>query len=262
MIQQDKTRLPLPKSLEKGKDKPTDIEKKRAEVIALGKFPKGSGKYSDAYKRADIKKALQAIYYKKCCYCETKIRQPDVEHFRPKSTYHWLAYSWDNLLLACPDCNRSYKNARFDIAGKQVHYQKGDLSDIHILASSKRYLDEQALLLHPELDNPEEHLCYDEFGKIYAMKGSKRGEATIEICGLDAEYLEEARKELVEMFEKKIENEIIENINDKIALSKAIKTVINGFKQETEDPRSIFLGFRRHLIKAGLLKKIITQKLP
>ena len=71
-----------------------------------------------------------AYFYGKCAYCESRIaeNQPgDIEHFRPKNAvkdinnqnveinrghgnephpgYYWLAYSWQNLLPACRDCN-------------------------------------------------------------------------------------------------------------------------------------------------------------
>lgn len=45
----------------------------------------------------------------KCCYCEQKIpkegHQKAVEHFKPKSIFKYFINDWDNLLLACPQCN-------------------------------------------------------------------------------------------------------------------------------------------------------------
>lgn len=65
----------------------------------------------------------------KCCYCEFKVRRSynDVEHYRPKARadrrpgcnlthgYWWLAFTWENLLFACPSCNRSSKNDNFPV---------------------------------------------------------------------------------------------------------------------------------------------------
>jgi len=76
----------------------------------------------------------------KCCYCEHKIKKGfhDVEHYRPKARadrspgcpethgYWWLAYSWSNLLFACPACNRSGKNDRFPIAVGGTPLRPGD----------------------------------------------------------------------------------------------------------------------------------------
>jgi hypothetical protein len=56
----------------------------------------------------------------KCAYCEGKashVAHGDVEHFRPKATYWWLAYCWDNYVYACQICNQSYKGENFPIAG-------------------------------------------------------------------------------------------------------------------------------------------------
>ena len=41
-----------------------------------------------------------------CAYCENRCRG-EVDHFRPKSRYPNLVYSWDNWLFACHDCNHA-----------------------------------------------------------------------------------------------------------------------------------------------------------
>src|ERR1700754_580527 len=50
--------------------------------------------YNDRYKLADIKAILEKIYHGKCAFCEQKVEQKHVEHYRPKKTYYWLAFSW------------------------------------------------------------------------------------------------------------------------------------------------------------------------
>lgn len=55
----------------------------------------------------------------KCAYCESAtsaVAHGDVEHFRPKSGYWWLAYCYDNFLYSCQLCNQTYKKAGFRIA--------------------------------------------------------------------------------------------------------------------------------------------------
>ncbi|MBI1786101.1 MAG: hypothetical protein HYR60_00930, partial [Acidobacteria bacterium] len=42
----------------------------------------------------------------------------DVEHFRPKSVYWWLAYCYDNHLYACQICNQVFKKDRFPVRRK------------------------------------------------------------------------------------------------------------------------------------------------
>lgn len=42
---------------------------------------------------------------KKCCYCKKELYERpynDTEHYRPKGHYWWLAWTWENLLFACP----------------------------------------------------------------------------------------------------------------------------------------------------------------
>ncbi len=77
---------------------------------------------------------LRKAQHCKCCYCEIFIqeRYNDVEHYRPKTTakrkpgsaktygYWWLAWTWQNLLFACPGCNRSEKNDQFPLAAGSV----------------------------------------------------------------------------------------------------------------------------------------------
>ncbi|HKV10440.1 MAG TPA: hypothetical protein VJ725_20025 [Thermoanaerobaculia bacterium] len=56
----------------------------------------------------------------KCAYCEaptTTVAHGDVEHFRPKSRYWWLAYCYDNYLFSCQICNQQYKKDEFPMTG-------------------------------------------------------------------------------------------------------------------------------------------------
>ena len=54
----------------------------------------------------------------KCAYCESPtdtVAHGDVEHFRPKSKYWWLAYCYDNYVYACQICNQVHKGDKFPI---------------------------------------------------------------------------------------------------------------------------------------------------
>lgn len=56
----------------------------------------------------------------KCAYCEADtqvVAYGDVEHFRPKSRYWWLAYCYDNYLYVCQICNSQFKKDHFPISG-------------------------------------------------------------------------------------------------------------------------------------------------
>ena len=62
------------------------------------------------------KEQLKAETHDKCAYCEapTKVvAHGDVEHYRPKSEYWWLAYCYDNYLFSCRERQRSVKRKQY-----------------------------------------------------------------------------------------------------------------------------------------------------
>ena len=66
------------------------------------------------------KAQLKAESAGKCGYCEGKadhVAHGDVEHFRPKSIYWWLAYCYDNYVYSCQICNQTFKVAHFPTQG-------------------------------------------------------------------------------------------------------------------------------------------------
>lgn len=152
----------------------------------------------------------------KCCYCEQKIRlrYNDVEHYRPKGRaergpgcshthgYWWLAYSWENLLFACPSCNRSSKSSRFPLAPGSVSLR----------AEEGAPGAESPLLIDPgSNENPVQHIEFvweaDTIGgPLYwwarPRNGSPLGAMTIDICGLNDPELRELRNDHVETIVK------------------------------------------------------------
>lgn len=93
----------------------------------------------------ELKQALFSESHGKCVYCEQKLRSPtliQVDHFRPirnatgshghrsDQNYFWLAYEWENMFAACPQCNM-YKGAKFPIAGNPAPpHTRDDLDSI------------------------------------------------------------------------------------------------------------------------------------
>ena len=81
--------------------------------------------YDDYWGNADVRGALWAMHGRSCAYCDRNLPgtdRGDVEHFRPKSIYWWLAYSFDNYLLACTACNSSYKGNKFPLLPRKNAY--------------------------------------------------------------------------------------------------------------------------------------------
>jgi uncharacterized protein (TIGR02646 family) len=157
-----------------------------------------------------VAEELWHAQYHKCCYCEARIPKGhnDVEHYRPKAAadrrpgctsthgYWWLAYSWDNLLFACPGCNRSHKNRRFPLDPGCQSLRAEDIPPGN----------EAPLLINPgSTINPVEHIefVYKSIGRTGAVSnwwarprnGSRFGNSTIEICGLNRADLREIRED-------------------------------------------------------------------
>lgn len=125
------------------------------------------------------KKQLLKESNDKCAYCEsptTVVAYGDVEHFRPKSKYWWLAYCYDNYLASCTLCNQKYKKAKFKTLhskqqGPQINSSDSDdmliqlagkiCPDPCIESEGMPYLEyetahnaERPLLLNPYIDDP------------------------------------------------------------------------------------------------------------
>jgi hypothetical protein len=76
---------------------------------------------SEIWKRA--KKQLLIETHDKCAYCEaptTVVAFGDVEHYRPKSVYWWLAYCVENYLASCAVCNQLFKSDTFNFDGPKM----------------------------------------------------------------------------------------------------------------------------------------------
>lgn len=76
-------------------------------------------KAQSKYGNEQIKSALASMFQDKCAYCESKISvitYGAIEHFRPKSRYPDLTFTWSNLLLACDRCNDAgHKGDQFPV---------------------------------------------------------------------------------------------------------------------------------------------------
>lgn len=145
-----------------------------------------------------VKQALVAAQHGKCCFCERKIGgEGDVEHFRPKASfcqgeghpverpgYYWLAYEWDNLLLACPICNQRFKRSLFPLLDpvKRARNHHGDLTQ------------ERSLFIHPAEEDPADFIGFRQ-EVAYAIRGNRRAKETIKALGLNRENLAEERRD-------------------------------------------------------------------
>jgi hypothetical protein len=206
----------------------------------------------------DFKGEFSKAQFGKCGYCESMVvnGQPgDVEHYAPKSEvwelnlqavgqekpylsnvenrkykilsergYWWLAYDWNNYLLACHICNRTWKGAIFPV--RKEHRQLPPDPD-H---------GEEPLLLNPfDVENPGKFLRFTDFGQIETHQKDEFGLATIETCGLDRQSLVRARKEKARRAYRLVQelNTAIEQ-GDETARDRALKDFLELGNEEYE----------------------------
>jgi uncharacterized protein (TIGR02646 family) len=178
-----------------------------------------AGEAPDSSHWTGAKRSLKRETFGKCAYCEAPtdtVAHGDVEHFRPKSTYWWLAYCWDNWLFACQICNQSYKRDQFPVAGRRMEEWDIDGADLEAIAGSlapcpldgdARYdlaayaqevAAERADLLDPYREDPTAVIAWeaDPIDRtvriVAATKGAatrRRAEACVRVLGLNREEL-------------------------------------------------------------------------
>lgn len=224
---------------------------RRMEVIAAGSFDKNNKTYTDRYKQIDLKRELGIRQNHKCCYCESDISsRSDVEHWRPTSLYPWLAYSWDNLLLACQTCNQDFKKDEFPIGEGRTRAVFGieDIEQIHCLCESYNEF-ERPLLLHPEMDDAQSLITFTIDGNIHSENA--RAAETIRICGLKRDELKAKRLKILKSFAEKVRDRLFRFQNE-AELEKHLQVLVKDFEREAEDNEKEFTAFRAFSFKAFL----------
>ena len=206
-------RQPTRKARQQGEHKPTKTRK---------------GFTFGVYKDEAVRQALVQLFGRKCAYCESVYASTapmDVEHWRPKGGviaadgrklprgYYWLASEWSNLLPSCADCNRernqiTLPDGKKQKAGKAEHFP---LKDENRRATAPDMVaQEEPLLLNPCDDPPDEHLEFFEADGRKALlrprAGSQRGQASIEIYGLNRVDLVLERQERLATLESTLKD--------------------------------------------------------
>jgi uncharacterized protein (TIGR02646 family) len=222
------------------------------------RIKKGKGRTFSAYKNDVVRQALQEMFNNKCAYCEAyipHISPTEIEHFRPKSVYYWLAAEWSNLLLSCIHCNRPMKHfvsgaPNKVLSGKHTHFPIKNEKQNRCVSpkSKKKSLDERyRLLIDPCIDDPEEYFSYiqtgNAVGNIFLKDGltplkTERAQESIRLYGL-------CRMELVGR-----RAWITTQIFEKIVI---IDREIESFNRSKQALRNIYAGHVREYI-AQLVK--------
>lgn len=157
--------------------------------------------FDQLWLEAPVTEALLRVFHHKCAFCEIPlVDSPNFEHFRPyggalnqdgthdPDHYWWLAYQWHNLYPICERCKFNKAN-KFPVTRRRppittINYELFR----HHLESEEYYREmkrERALLLDPCLDTPDDALLFLDDGTVVGIDGQERGQATIDIFGLN-----------------------------------------------------------------------------
>lgn len=206
---------------------------------------------------SELKVTIWKKQGKRCCLCEkdlTDMYAADVEHYRPKSEYWWLAYDYKNYYLACGECNRKYKGIKFPLLdeAKRVDY-----------ISRKNMHEERPLLVNPFFDNPLDYFklhfrsASNSRNNVMVLvpKGKKcnnynyqKAKKSIEIYNLDLSDNDQFRLETL----RKLFNKLIKVAVYKYIFRKNKNDFIKFYNQFTNDDPE-----RKELRSLGLMRMIL-----
>ena len=251
-------KLPTPENFPDGIPSPPITTHARRMEVILNEGYIDEAKYNDRYKNQDIKDALKAIYSGKCAYCEQWVEQSHVEHYRPKNTYYWLAYSWDNLILACATCNQ-FKSSNFELNGTPATFVNNESNLANIHSSSSSYsLKERPKMINPEVTNPLDNLRFLQNGSIES--DNLDFHYTIKTCRINRADLKDRRRRLLDIFKEDITSVLLENSNAGDQ-GNAIGTIVSKFIRDLKDPKSEFLAFKKYAVSVGWLNELVKEKI-
>ncbi len=165
---------------------------------------------ASVYGHVEVRKALEELFWRKCAYCEVRLPQTgwDVEHYRPKKGvtespshpgYFWLAYSWENFVTACTDCNQSRRHPP-SWSDPDIGVAAGKMNQFPLRDENKRakkpgdsLTKEEPLLLNPCDDDPALEFKFNPVGEVIETGASDRLLATLKICNLQRKRLRDER---------------------------------------------------------------------
>jgi hypothetical protein len=159
-------------------------ERKEEWESALSVNPSDTNK--NRYRHQEIKQTLLTETNNKCVYCESKIGHNcpgDIEHKIPKSKRIDLIFEWDNMTIACSECNRR----------------------------KDEYYDPDCMFLDPNTDDVE-NLVQHVGPLVFNRPGNERSEITVRILELNSLT---GRAKLIDRKVEKLET--IKNLVERIA---------------------------------------------
>jgi uncharacterized protein (TIGR02646 family) len=234
-----------------------DVRRKEQERIRVW-FNQKHEEYRFEYSAKDIPglmESLREMFANKCAYCESKLDKNlnnKLSFFRPPQEaiqeddtvslkhYWWLSWEWPNLYLACPECIQM-KGRKFPTKSLRAEPE----------TKWPELQAEEPLLLDPCLDNPSQHLIFEESGMIVSKEGSERGNVTIEVLELNRESLRFYREENAKRTKELLRNclQSSQTNKGKVDLSIASQISVLEARCEANQP---FAGMTRQLLQRWL----------
>lgn len=209
----------------------------------------------------------------KCAYCEAPtslVAHGDVEHFRPKSIYWWLAFCFDNYLYSCQICNQTYKGDNFPISGAAAAAPAMPnamptgalLSDLLIALTHDPLLlddaqlaalwdEEQADLPNPYFENPDQLFIYevDSVNEEVWIRSAGGARADRAMAAAHA-FLGLNRPELLaERYINYVQLEVFSKILAEPGITPAIRTLSEAEVRRMQALNEPFVGMRRYFAR-------------
>jgi len=203
--------------------------------------------------RAEVKDHYYWHQASRCCYCSMLLpphaRVYDAEHILDKSGFPEFMFHSENIAVACVLCN-THK------AAKDVLLD-GATRPNAIPTESEAYR-----ILHPHLDEWNEHLAFDEVGRIVPVDGSSKGVDTIAICAMDGinfmhlanKFLPESRKHAYDLMCKVIEYKTDRKINATLSL-------MQGLAKQSPDALAVVQTLKDRMTQLQAQRKLEAQAL-
>lgn len=120
--------------------------------------------------KKNIIEHLRKEQYNKCCYCKKELgfdlKNVDIEHIIPKSSYPQFTFYGRNLALSCPGCN-TIKGMKNVLSNNIVRYPQ----------AGNRFK-----IIHPHYDRYSNHIRIEKDSVYIAL--TTKGSETITYCEL------------------------------------------------------------------------------
>lgn len=179
------------------------------------------------YAHSQIRDSLNAMSFHKCFYCERKLKgmPQEIDHFIEVAERRDLAYEWDNLCLACDNCNNKLSNR---------------VVPVEEVLDPCRHSDEDI----------RQHLTFED-EIIRAKNGSDLGLRTIQKYKLGNAQLDLVRSQAIQQFQKLVIRIQRNMVNENRSMSAKEKEALLSFKHRDRPFSLMFAVLLEHLESDG-----------